>query len=184
MLANGVTSPEMEGVTSDLNRIKTIIQKVKQLADRGIDGEKEAAQRQLNKLLLKYDLTLDDIEELEEREREFKHAKNPDARQLLAQCIFSVCGTIKVHAIKSEYRLSATMKTDQYIEVTEKYEYYWKLYKEQKAIFFEAFAQRNNLYSPEVKHAGALLDDSLDQLITMARGLKKGDFTGGQKKIE
>ncbi len=68
------------------NRIKQRLIKILALAKRGVGGEKENAERMLNSLLKKHGMTLDDLEDQENRQwRWFKYSSVAE-RKLLVHC--------------------------------------------------------------------------------------------------
>lgn len=73
-----------------METIKDKLRKIKALADRGVDGEAKAAQTQLEKLLAKYNLIIEDIFDKTLQPRMFKVAS--DEKQLFAQILSSNIG--------------------------------------------------------------------------------------------
>lgn len=72
-----------------MNDKKEMLKKLRALALRGIDGEKEQAQAILEKLMKKYDITFGELDEEELNEYEFEfHGK--EQKVLLRQTIYKV----------------------------------------------------------------------------------------------
>ena len=164
--------------TPDLDKIKKTLLKVKELADRGEDGERIAAQSKLTALLKKYGIDISEIESQEIKERHFKHHRDADARMVMCQVIVSVRSS-KVFLSKNKCLAHSHVTYDEYIEILEKYKYFWKLYKEQRLVFNRAFITRNHLYSETNKSCTAKTESERaedKEVAQMMMSLKKGEY--------
>lgn len=168
--------------TPDLDKIKQTLIKVKELAERGEDGEKQVAQNKLKTLLDKYGIDISEIEFEKPIERNIKHHKDSDSRTILVQVIASVRKT-GIFITKNKHLAHAELTYDEYIEVLEKYKYFWGLYKKQKHIFQQAFITRNGLYSKrESVCENPVEHEDSDEIVKMMMSLKKGEFGGDKQK--
>jgi len=169
--------------TPDLDKIKKTLLKVKELAERGEDGERVSAQNKLTSILKKYNINVSDIESEECIERDIKHNRDPDSRTILVQVILSVSDS-SVFVTKGQSCAHAKLTSTQYIEVVEKYKYYWELYKKQKAIFIRAFITRNGLFSinPDNTTTAKISEQEKNEVTRMMMSLTKGDFDSGKEK--
>ncbi len=77
-------------------KLERRLKKLLALAERGVGGEKENAQRMLDKLLELEGLTLDDICEDVKTDVWFRYKPGPHNKQLLIQTLRSVIGSKRV----------------------------------------------------------------------------------------
>ena len=123
---------DLSNVTPDLDKIRELALKIKELATRGEDNERDVAQNKLETLILKYGLSFEDICETTSLKRIFKVHNNTDCVDLLSQCIWDVNPTAPVSKVSSKKQVLATLTSSQFIEVSEKFEYFWSLYIKQR----------------------------------------------------
>ena len=117
-----------------MDNIKEKLKKIKELADKGVDGEAIAAQAQLEKLLEKHGLTIEDLFTEKKTERGFK-VKNEELT-IFVQVLCSIVG----NRIKETYNYKGKKSviylelTDiEYIDVSQQYEFHKnQLAKEKK----------------------------------------------------
>lgn len=112
--------------TDDLRapeRIRDLIGKVKALADRGIEGERAAAQRKLDDLLKKYNVTLEEVSGDQEAWRTFTFKTGWEC-QLLIQIVAMLLDIYKVPSQKEKglirFNITIATRTD----VFEAFSYY------------------------------------------------------------
>ena len=131
-------------INPDLEKIKKLALKLKELADRGIDGERDAAEKKLNTLLKKYKLTVGDINK-NKAERKNIVFKNEDERMIVAHVIWSVVPDAKIFRSGSQKKAICDLTPEQYIEIKEKSKFYLKHFNEEKSNFIVAYILKNNL---------------------------------------
>lgn len=115
---------------------------IKQLADRGVGGEKYNAEQHLERLLKKHNLLLAD---LEYDKKDFHTFKNIEFLQLFVQVAHSVilnCGLYE--SVNGSPMIECT--AIKAIEIEAKYEFYQALYKKELRIFTDAFFHKNNIF--------------------------------------
>lgn len=127
-----------------------LAKKLKALADRGEGGEKENAENKLLELMLKHNITLDDIEENRIESHVFKIELA--YRRFFMQIVCSVDREIKIFGSKAgKTYFIVDCTASQAIEIQSKYDFYLERYKKELAanneIFYNAFVQKNALYS-------------------------------------
>jgi len=174
----------MEMENKEYKSLREKLIKLKTLSERGVENERQVAKTKLDLLLEKHNLSIDDITEVEEQEYYFT-IKNLDYRALLAQIIFSVKEGGKIyHASKG--RLCASFTKVEYLEVTEKYKYFRKLFKEQKECFVLAFFTNNELFSKnkDNKKSCTLSKEKEKQTLYFLYNMKKGEYVSTGKMIE
>lgn len=127
------------------------LRKIKRLADSGIEGERITAQRLLKKLLIEYELTIEDItQEDKEITYVFKNVVTDVDLELFSQIFMMVknVGSMKYSKRKSEIIVSCT--EDQAKKISDMYAFHRKqLKKELKKIQKEtttAYIYKHNLY--------------------------------------
>lgn len=80
----------------DLEKIKELLKKVQALAERGIEGEKEAAKGKLKILLAKYNVSLSEIIKNRKTKREFSLKNTGECATILLHCILDTEPKAKV----------------------------------------------------------------------------------------
>lgn len=126
--------------------------KIKALVDRGVRGEKQAAENMLNALLKKHNISIEEIEG-DKIEPYYFNLKN-DEHELWYQIVKHVNYLIKCYGefpekLIKDHRLGGNYMIEcsasNYVEIEAKYSFYNKLYKEELEVFFSAFLMANNL---------------------------------------
>ena len=132
------------------------IAKIKALAERGVGGEKEVAQKLLQRLMEENSITDEDISSEVVKAHEFWYEKNiPFTTKLLAQIVYSVLGDIDDNKGMREYlhktkgRVAILCTDAEYLEIVAKYEFYVYHLAEDMRLLYKAFIQTNNLYPPD-----------------------------------
>lgn len=130
-------------------KVLELAKKLKALADKGIQGEKDNAKAMLEKYMVKHNITLQDIEGEVVKSHSFKvpvkHFK------LFLQIVANVMNN--VHCLFDSqakgYKI-VDCSDEQAIEIQAKFDFYVRAYtrelEETTRIFFKAFVQKNKLY--------------------------------------
>lgn len=120
--------------------------KIKELVERGDPGEKEAAERALEKYLQKNDLTMEDIAEVPMQEYGIVSTK--ENAKFIRQVIASVIGQPSVRGRWKRGRTIYFKSTyAEYVEINDRVNHFLKSYLEEQEIFYSAFIQKNHLYA-------------------------------------
>lgn len=96
------------------------LERVKALAERGVGGEKENAEALLNRLMAKYGISEEDIEDTAERDY-FIRYHNFWERKLIVQIAYKhlgnghCCGTVGTQSGRSHKKICVTCTPAQYI---------------------------------------------------------------------
>jgi hypothetical protein len=153
-----------------------LAKKLKALAEKGVGGEKWNAQKMLNSLLKKHNLTMEDIEG-EKTDNYFFNIKQKADERLWIQITKSVNSEIKCYGklpqkeisrlkLKGNYFITCTLS--EYIEIEAKYNIYRRLYEEESNVFYHAFCTANGiLITP--KNPIKVSDLKPDELKTLLR---------------
>lgn len=123
-----------------------LCKKLKALAERGKGGEKYNAQKQLDKMMAKYGITKEMLEENITKKIMFKFKRQH--RQLFIQICLSVVGSQRWMAgskSKQTIVVVEVTKMDE-AEIRAKYNFYSREWKDQMEIFEMAFIQKNGLF--------------------------------------
>lgn len=185
----------------DLERIKDRLVKMKAMAERGVGGERDAADRLLREIAAKHGISLDDIESEVEREHIVDIQKSWQ-RQIFVQLLglmrieqygdryadklslFKRNQFVQTRGRKSRGRMRRrtvacyyTVCTDaQWLEVTAKYAVLCADYERQIKAFPLAFLMRNDLllpFNPNGKKPSAKEDEQYCTAATLAAGIQK-----------
>lgn len=145
-----------------------LARKLKALADRGVDGEKENAENMLNALLKKHGITIEEIEG--EKLEDYFFNLEPAEHDLWFQIVKHVNYSIKSYGafpdklikdaeLGGNYMVKCTASN--YIEIEAKYSFYKRLYAEEVEIFYLAFLRANVLLvdNPNKKDVDFTHDD-------------------------
>ena len=134
-----------------------LLRKIQELAKRGVGGEAINAQNQLEILLKKYNLKLEDIEE-EKKDYHFLNAKNFDLkllRQIAARVNYNLNVVVlppkKVKEFMVEGNCVIECTVAEFIEIEQMFHIYRKLYKKEEDIFYTAFLTANDLLARNPK---------------------------------
>lgn len=174
----------MDNLNPDLNKVKELALKLKEMADRGTEHERLVAENKLTTLLNKYGLTLQDIQNNETKKRTFIF-KHEDETLILAHVIWSVIPNIAIRRIGKQKKAFCDLSPEQYIEVKEKLKFYLSDYDKQKKNFTIAYIYKNDL---EVKESNEKEDiDSADNydtksIVDMMKAINDVDFESTKKR--
>ena len=128
---------------SDLAKIKSLINKVKALSEKGVGGEKENAKIKLKELLDKYNLKK--FKENESKLRTFKLADFGDCKTIMTHCIIDTKKDAEIEGYKTKKELYCKLTDMEYIEVCEKFNHYYPEFHKQREAFIKAFIIKNDL---------------------------------------
>lgn len=135
----------------NMEKVLELARKLKELADRGIGGEKENAQVMLERLMKKHHITIDMIDSSDSIDRKFKITK--EEFKFWRQIVANVLGEIGIGSYTNErtkkksYFVKCT--SCEFIEIQAKFEFFYKIYEEEQKIFYSAFIQAQHLYLKE-----------------------------------
>ena len=136
-------------------KTKERLKKLQALAERGVGGEKETAQRKLEQLLKANSLTLDDLET--EKKYYFLFSYNGQHKAtLLRQCIYKVLGAaepIKFYRSRgTRQKIGIDCTAAQKLEIELEYEFYSNVFDEEIITFMDAFIGKQKIYPEDAPH--------------------------------
>lgn len=148
-----------------------LMKKLQALAERGVGGEKEGAQRKLEELMKKYNIEEEDLSDEKQEDFEFKY-RTPFEEKLLRQLFYKIVPDYRSKTYrynwgrgsKSTYGIHCTKAEGLQIQI--EYDFYKELWKEEEAFFFDCFIQKHRIFSmkPTERSSEQM---SLEELIRM-----------------
>lgn len=132
---------------------RELLQKLYALAERGDRGERAAARHQLDKLLAKYHISEEELDEETVDLRWFSY-KGDFEQKLLHQVFYKVCGgdrSIWQHNKgRGKYTQHAVECTKaEAIQIQIEFDFYRQLLEDEIAFFFRAFIQKHEIYGDD-----------------------------------
>lgn len=126
-----------------------LCKKLAALAERGVGGEKETAQRKLDQLMKKYNVSTADLTGEELIYHEFKYHGDFE-KKLLRQIFYSVNHERSVKVLKegkgSRSCLFFISTEKEALEARIKYAFYLDLWKEDLDFLFDCFVQKHRIF--------------------------------------
>lgn len=172
-------------------KILNLAKKVNQLSKKGVDGEKKSASEKLDLLMTKYGITWEMLESETKTQREFLILG--EQRRFFNQVVSSVCGGDaevyfnKLDNNKKKKRFYVTMSDIDFIEVSEKFNFYWEKYQEDLKVFYSAFIQNNHLYRKRTEDDDSesedVSPDERERLLKVVQMMKGMDRHTMQKRL-
>lgn len=134
-----------------------LLKKLKTLAEQGVGGEKETAQKKLKQLMQKYNVEEEELSDDTEEKYEFTFHGEFE-RRLLLQVGYKILGK-KIKKKMYEYKKGTGKRTTRIIECTKaealqiriEHEFYCDLWKEEQDFFFECFIQNTGYLQKTMK---------------------------------
>lgn len=132
-----------------------LLKKLKNLAEQGVGGEKETAQKKLKQLMQKYNVEEEELSDDTEGKYEFTFHGEFE-RRLLLQVGYKILGK-KIKKKMYEYKKGIGKRTTRIIECTKaealqiriEHEFYCDLWKEEQDFFFECFIQKHRIFTED-----------------------------------
>lgn len=137
----------------DKERATERMKKIYSLALNGIDGEQEQAQKILDKLLDKYSLSLEEINEEKTECFDIKY-RGAEQESLLSQIIYKVTDNKNCFGDyfnnytkrKDRTKLWVNCTAVQKIEIEFLFDFYKTLWEKEKKAFFRAFIEKHKIF--------------------------------------
>jgi hypothetical protein len=156
-----------------------IIRKVRELADRGVDGEQAAAQKMLERLMDKYGISFSDIEDEDKIESRSMRVHNA-SRWIFFGIIAKVTqpeGGIRYGAKGNVITIRLTLSD--YIIVQSMYDHLYKLYIDEKKALRKAFQMKHKLWSDKATSTRQMTQKEYESYLkglAMMGNLKDANF--------
>lgn len=170
-----------------------LLKKLKALAsdDRGNNNERESAEKQLNKLMQKYNISEEDIG-IDETKRRDLYFKTEWEHKLIAQTLYKLFPEKPLYQQRNKRNWCFVELTDaEYLEFEMYYSAYKGSFQKELDLFYLAFISTNNIYpknppkSTEPKSDGFSRGDRM-RAAMMAQGIQRTnvrrELTDGKNK--
>lgn len=164
---------------------KALLQKLKALAERGVGGEKEGAERKLKQLMAKYGVDQLELEGDQVSRYEIKY-RGEFEKRLLSQIVYRARNDAEGQYYRrygkgSKSILIVECTKAQEIQIRIEFEFYRDLLKEEQELLFEAFIQKHRIFGdssgeePEIPTPEEM--ERLERMWAMMAGLQEKSFT-------
>lgn len=174
------------------SKILDLAKKLNELAKQGEGGEKQNAADMLERIMKKHGITWDMLDSSVPKERIIYY--DLEQKDFLFQVISSVIRDYTSYYYKADKRKTkkirlAVLLTDvQYIEVIEKFEFYWEKWQRDKADFYSAYIQKHKLYRKPsdnpIQDNKPMTPEEKERLLKMLRMMDAIDEGRMVKRIE
>lgn len=129
-----------------------LLKKIRALAERGVGGEADNAEEILRRLMEKYGVSEDELDEEERRRHDFEyHGKEQE--KLLRQVVFKVTGGYAYNLVynatgrKVKTKLGADCTAAEKVEIEFLFDFYTRLWERERAAFLSAFIQKHRIFA-------------------------------------
>lgn len=177
---------ETSSHTPDLDKIKETLKKLAVLAERGEENERQTALGLLQRLLQKYNLSIPDLINTDLKEREFNFTSR-DNLTILSQCIWSINPDAQVSFDSGKNKVYVKLKSSDYIEIIEKFLYYYPLYEKEKMKLMLAFICKHGLTTSAnqcANNENNMSTEEVKQVALIMSGMDKSTFSTTRKMVE
>jgi len=169
------------------NSKQELLLKIKQLADSGVGGEKVNAQKMLEELMKKYNISEDELCEETIKEFQIKLPKGFKVHELAVQVFYSVVGCRNDKKFFSGYternKRFVFCTPAEFMEFEAKYKFYQHYLEKESNRFYKAFVQANHIFPnpgqerevEETKTMPELTEEDIEML-KLAGRLEKHDY--------
>ena len=124
----------MTTLSSDPNKVKLQLEKLKAMAEQGEKHERKVALQKMYALMRKHGFSSGDS-----NYRTFKVTDWNDHKNLLLQCILDTKPNAEMEGNKTSKKIHVTLNDYEFVAVLEKWDFYWKELLQQKKALFIAF---------------------------------------------
>ena len=164
--------------TNDSKKIKSLIKKVKELADRGDDNERDVAKMKLAELMNKYNLKKF---EPKIKKRSFKLVNYEDCKDIMVHCIIDTNSKSEIEGSLQKKELYVKLTDEEYVDVCEKFNHYYPEYYKQKQLLLKAFIIKNNIGISESNRDEDFRDyfDDIQELLKALNFVKEKRYSKG-----
>lgn len=138
---------------TERERLLDKLEKVRALAERGVGGEKESAERTLAALMERYGITEEDLEDSKTSTHWIRY-KTKWEEKLLYQLAYMYLGIghafgcVGTYTGRTRKKVGIECTQAQFIEIEADFAFYSAAMEEEMGLFYQAFLQKNNLFPP------------------------------------
>lgn len=138
-----------------------LLKKLKALAEQGVGGEKENAQRKLDELMKKYGVDEADLSDDKLEDHDFRY-HNKWEKKILRQVIYKVATGRREYRYKygrgSQTTWGCTCTKAEALQIQIEYEFYVSLWEEELEMFSMAFIQKYQIFDMKPGHKTVEID--------------------------
>lgn len=125
-----------------------ILLKLKELSKKGINGEKENAAKLLEKLMKKYNISEEELNN-EEIKDVYINLKNEIEIRLASQILYAFFDNRKLYKL-NKFKYCTELTSAQEIEFKYMFSIYLEDFKRQELVFYRAFINKNDIFPKSV----------------------------------
>lgn len=151
-----------------MSRIHEKMRKLLALAERGVGGEKETAQRMLEKMMEKYKVSFEDLE-VETVSTYWWNYDNQFEKKILFQTYGKITDSSTIEYYKGDRKCGFELTPSQYIEMDMHYTILRRDLKKHIERAVTAFIYANELFSSKVSKSREYTDNELNEIWEMLR---------------
>jgi hypothetical protein len=143
-----------------MERNESLLRKIKALAERGIGGEKENAERLFRELCDKYDIDPEQFGEDKRTERKLKYKFRH--KLVASQIIANVVGAKQCYQYRGDREMTYYFEAteEEYMQICAMFDFYCGRYEEELDLFTEAFIRKNHLFAKPKEIEGEETEDA------------------------
>lgn len=171
---------------SNKTKALSLLKKIQALAERGEAGERESAEIMLCRFMEKHNITLEDLEREDLKDRLFKVPIR--FKQLFVQVAASIIGSSRaIYCIKGRPAAACIECTlAEYTEIELAFNFYKCALSEQLELYMEAFYQKNALYPSDSspKPDSLVSDEDLLRMKRLSRLVEGMERVNHKKLVE
>lgn len=153
-----------------------LLRKVRALAERGVGGEAENAERLLARMMKKYGISEEELDEETRARHDFTY-HGGEKKKILQQVVYKVTGGYTYELIytasgrKVRTQLGADCTPAEKVEIEYLFDFYKRLWEKEKDAFLAAYIQKHRIF--------AIRTDVEPQEISREEALKMGALMQG-----
>ena len=155
-----------------------LLKKLRALAERGVEGEKETAERKLAQLMKKYNIEEEELSDEKLIDYDFRY-KTEFEERLLWQLFYKIADNRSRYTYKygkgSKTTYGITCTKAEGLQIQIEYDFYRELWKEECDFFFRAFIQKHEIFWPTADGGGnqsTLTKEEIMRMIMMMEGMQ------------
>lgn len=158
------------------------------MAERGVGGECDNAKGQLDRLLAKHGLTMEDLRPKQDVEYHEFVCANQRERTVLMRCVAKATGISEVTYYKvrrKPRRIGIKCGRIDFIEIEHMYRHFRRLLREEERRLVDAFICRHELYGPSDGQSGAepLSYEEYMALRRLANGMRDSNYVSTRRML-
>lgn len=159
------------------NEKEALLRKIRALAERGKGGEAKNAADILSKLMEKYGITEEDLDDQKRKRVEIRYSK-PFEDKLLSQVIYMVMGDVPVYKYEKSHKKVRILDCTQSerIEIEAAFDFYRDHLANGLEMYYRAFVQREGIFpTPDKKQAESPEREISEEEIRLTMAIERHD---------